>query len=540
MEQSSYEPSANELATQLADMRKLQAISAKLIVENNVDKLYQEILDAAIDLLRSDMGSMQILFPERNELALLAEKGFHPLSASFWKVVTLDSASTCGKALALGRRVVASDVEDCEFLSGTEDLHFYRLSDIRSVQTTPLISRSGKVVGMISTHWKEAHRPTAYHLSLLDVLARQAADVIERRKAEEALKESEERLRMAVKAGAVGTFIWNLEKDSFRPDAQLLSLFGLPPTTPNPRQALQNIIHPDDRNCYLAKAADKAKSLYTAGALEEDIRIVLPSGAIRWICVNAQACFSESISQSYVAGCVTDITNRKTVEQHKDEFISVASHELKTPVTSIKAYAQLLQQQFQQDPTKINFQILSKLGKQTDRLVKLIYDLLDTTKVMDGQLRLHIEKVDLNPIIADYVSELQSLTEEHDLFFEAGSIHAALADKDRVGQVLMNLVSNAIKYSPAGGRIKISTTMTENDYVRISVADEGKGIAEDQKAKIFGRFYRATDSHKLGLPSLGLGLYICAAIVKQHQGHIGLESKEGMGSVFYFDLPTAR
>jgi PAS domain S-box-containing protein len=174
---------------------RLQEISTLLIQENNVDALYAQVLDAAITLMSADMGSMQILDPERGELRLLAWKGFHPESAAFWEWVRIDAASTCGLALASGTRIVVPDTETCEFMAGTADLDSSRLSGIRAVQSTPLLSRSGRLLGMISTHWRQPHQPTERALRPLDVLARQAADLIERSLTETALRASEERFR---------------------------------------------------------------------------------------------------------------------------------------------------------------------------------------------------------------------------------------------------------------------------------------------------------------------------------------------------------
>jgi PAS domain S-box-containing protein len=167
------------------DSLRLQEISTMLIQEGNLAALYDRVLDAAIALMSADMGSMQTFHPEQDELRLLAWKGFHPESAAFWERVHLDSASTCGVALSAGRRVMVPDTEACDFMAGTDDLDEYRRSDIRAVQSTPLVSRSGRLLGMISTHWREPHPPTERSLRSLDVLARQAADLIERAQVEE-------------------------------------------------------------------------------------------------------------------------------------------------------------------------------------------------------------------------------------------------------------------------------------------------------------------------------------------------------------------
>ncbi|MGK6353541.1 ATP-binding protein [Parapedobacter sp. DT-150] len=526
----------NRFTAELADMRKLQEISSSLIAENNVHQLYRDILDAAVTLSRSDMGSMQLFVPEANELLLLASKGFDPRSAAFWKRVKAHSGTVCGMALALGQRVVTSDIEQCDFI-GEDDLDPFRWSGIRSVQTTPLVSRDGKVVGMISTHWKKVHRPSEHSLGLLDILARQAADLIERSKAEEALRESEERLQSAVLAAELGTFIWDLEKDEVRPDNQMLRLFEVPPTVPDLAAAFRSVFHPDDLARYL-KAVEWASRSGTSGLIREDIRVVLPNGNERWLAFHAQVYAAPKTGKAeHMAGCVIDITGRKTLEQHKNDFIAMASHELMTPVTGIKAYVQLLLNRFHENSDETNFQAIRKLGKQTDRLIILLDRLVDTTRIMEDLLELNPEKTDLNGLIGEYIHDLQLFSRKHRLIFEAGAVQPVFIDRDRIGQALTNLILNAMKYSPDGGDISITSEATDGGQIRVSVMDSGIGVAEELKGRIFERFFRISEGDMRSSAGMGLGLYICDAIIRQHGGEIGVENKVGKGAVFYFTLP---
>lgn len=168
------------------DTLVLQEISASLIREGDIHALFERIVDAAVCLMRSDFGSMQAFHAETNELRLLAWRGFHPASAAFWDRIGLASVSTsCGAAFSSGRRSIVTDVESCEFIAGSADLDHFRLSGIKAIQSTPLLSRTGELLGMISTHWRELHQPTEDDLRLLDVLARQGADLIERIRSEE-------------------------------------------------------------------------------------------------------------------------------------------------------------------------------------------------------------------------------------------------------------------------------------------------------------------------------------------------------------------
>lgn len=183
---------ANEeqLERELSAAQQLQSASAMLLESGNSQALYRKVVEAAAAIMASDMASIQRLFPARGaggELGLLAFQGFDPGAAKFWEWVRADSKSSCGAVLATGARVVVPDVEKCDFMAGTADEAMYRQAGIRAVQSTPLLSRSGRLLGVISTHWRVPHTPAERDLRFFDVLARQAADLIERNLAEDQL-----------------------------------------------------------------------------------------------------------------------------------------------------------------------------------------------------------------------------------------------------------------------------------------------------------------------------------------------------------------
>jgi two-component sensor histidine kinase len=177
-----------QLESELRDTKRLQALSAQLLPEADISTLYEKVMDAAVSIMHSDFASIQMYYPERGssgELRLLGFHGFESQAAKFWEWVRADSQCTCGVALRTGRRIIASDVETADFLAGTADLATYQEAGIRAVQSTPLVSRDGKLLGMISTHWRKPHQPSERDLRLFDILVRQAADIIERKQAEE-------------------------------------------------------------------------------------------------------------------------------------------------------------------------------------------------------------------------------------------------------------------------------------------------------------------------------------------------------------------
>ncbi len=181
----------------LAAARQLHGISTLLIRENEVDALYQRILGAALKLMDADAASIQIFDPESEQLRLLDWQGFHSASAAHWERVDAGSVTTCGQAMRTGERIAVDDFETCGYLAGTKDLDAYRWSGLRACQSTPLVARAGQPLGMISTHWRRPYQPPERQLQMLDVLSRQAADLLDRLRVEESQRREARAARAA-------------------------------------------------------------------------------------------------------------------------------------------------------------------------------------------------------------------------------------------------------------------------------------------------------------------------------------------------------
>jgi PAS domain S-box-containing protein len=360
-----------------------------------------------------------------------------------------------------------------------------------------------------------------------------ATDIEDLKKAEALLRESEERLRITVES-ANDYVILTLDVEGKITSWSKGAEFAFGYTEAEVKGKYGGIIFtPADRE---------------SGAPEREIKQATIEGRAideRWHQRKDKSRFYMSgvmapiISDTGLQGFVKvarDLTEQKLMEQLKDEFIGIASHELKTPVTSIKGYAQILQARFADADDGEDALILLRLNAQVGRLTTLIENLLDTTKISEGKLALNPERFQLNDLIRERVEELQGLTSKHQLIFHPGDIGPVIADKERIGQVLTNLLSNAIKYSPAGGEVTIITGPAEKN-VQVSVVDRGIGIPESVREKIFDRFYRVNNSSMHSFQGMGLGLYISAGIIHRHKGNIFVESTEGGGTTFRFLLP---
>lgn len=234
-----------------------------------------------------------------------------------------------------------------------------------------------------------------------------------------------------------------------------------------------------------------------------------------------------------------DITERKKLDQQKDDFISIATHELKTPVTSIKAYAQVLQSIFIKQNDLKSAGYLGKMDSQLNKLTSLIADLLDVTKIQSGQLEFREEDFNLADLVEEVSEELQRTTAKHTLITDISNPAIIRGDKDRIEQVLTNLISNAIKYSPNSDKIIIKTAM-DNDKITLSVQDFGVGIPKEKQDKVFEKFFRVSGPKQDTFPGMGLGLYISSEIIKRQNGKIWVESAPGKGSIFCFSLPLKK
>jgi len=231
-----------------------------------------------------------------------------------------------------------------------------------------------------------------------------------------------------------------------------------------------------------------------------------------------------------------DISEQKKLERRKDDFIGMASHELKTPLTTLKVQEQLLRKRFEKQDAHDAIQMLGKMETQLNRLTGLINDLLDISKMQSGKLVYKQETFDIDTLIAEAAETIQQNNPHCKIVLHGQAHHELQGDRERLHQVLTNLLVNAIKYSPAAARVDVFVKPGA-DAVTISVRDYGIGIPRNQLHKIFDRFYRVEDSTHKGFPGLGMGLYICSEIVRHHGGQITVDSEEGHGSTFHVTLP---
>ncbi|GAA5089247.1 hypothetical protein GCM10023210_13820 [Chryseobacterium ginsengisoli] len=294
--------------------------------------------------------------------------------------------------------------------------------------------------------------------------------------------------------------------------------------------------HPDDFNINeeLERCKKKGKSL----ELEVRIRNI-ETGNFRYHLLRITPVREENIVKNWV-GTFTDIDDQKKVEKEKDEFLSIASHELKTPLTSIKAYVQLLERKLKLDKESTEAGFVAKAQDQIEKLNTLITDLLDVSKIENGKLKINKKPTDLESVINNAIDTILQTHDENRVKIKRDGIIPNILipfDEIRIEQVLINFLTNAIKYSPNNNQVIVTTFVDEEEQeVKVNVTDFGIGIPDFKQEAVFHKFYRVEES-SLQFQGMGIGLFICSEIIKQHHGHIGVSSKVDEGSTFYFTLP---
>lgn len=256
----------------------------------------------------------------------------------------------------------------------------------------------------------------------------------------------------------------------------------------------------------------------------------------RYFWLKATPVIEENKVSKWVA-TFTDIESRKKDEEKKDEFISIASHELKTPLTSIKGYIQLLERLIQDGCEKKTMHTyIDRTHKQVEKLNLLVTDLLDISKIESGKLEYNKTHFNFNELVDRAIDIIQQTNKDYTIHKHAPEHPIVIyGDESRLEQVIVNYLTNAIKYSPGKKMVEVFVKSCQ-DCIEFSVQDYGIGIPAAKLQKIFQKYYRAEEASNR-FQGLGIGLYICSEIIKNHNGHFGVESEEGNGSRFYFTLP---
>jgi len=376
-------------------------------------------------------------------------------------------------------------------------------------------------------------------------------------RAHQGVQENEERLRMAVAIARIAAWEWNLASGAMQWSTEPELLFGFPAGTFGPERRIFRALHPDDR----ARAdAAVAAALRNGGIYEADYRIVRPDRSIVWITERGRMITGDDGTPARMVGVSRDVTASRMAEQErehllrdareardeaerqsrlKEEFLATLSHELRTPMNAILGWLAILESG---KPLKDVYSVLGVVRRNADVQARLIDDLLDMNRLMSGNVQLEVDRLDLGPLVHTTIQALQPGADAKGIQVIASIDSAATAicaDARRLQQVLWNLLNNALKFTPSGGRVEIHVQRATGG-VQITVQDSGQGIAPDFLPHVFERFRQQDSSVTRSSSGLGLGLSIAKHLVELHGGSICATSDGAdRGSTFVVHLPVA-
>jgi two-component system sensor histidine kinase VicK len=363
-----------------------------------------------------------------------------------------------------------------------------------------------------------------------------AEDITERVENRLKTERAEEMLRIAIESANLGTWHYDPGSKRLTVSPRLKELFGY---KANEEMTYNSVIAQvtEEYRFMLLKAIKTSVSEGEHFNLEFSINGNCDN-KLRWMRATGRIYKDNEGIPVRFSGILMDITEHKLDEIRKNDFIAMVSHELKTPLTSLKAYVQLLGFKAKQSGDMFTLKSLTKIEGQVNKMNNMIRSFLDLSRFEAGKLFLQKERFFIDILISEIIEEISLTDKTHQIQFSGCRSLAVFADREKIGQVINNLLSNAIKYSPQGTIVKIGCEELENGDVKVWVSDEGVGISKNDIEKLFNRFFRVENTPLKTVSGFGIGLYLSAEIIYRHDGKIWVNSEEGKGSVFYFTLPS--
>lgn len=497
---------------------------------DNVALLAAQIFQVPISLV-SLVGAEQVFFK--------ANVGMGRIKSSS------RGSSLCSLAILKPEVTVFEDasIEPCllanPLLAGDFGLRFYA--------GAPLITHDGFPIGTLCIIDRSARMFSEQDRLILQGLAKIVMDAVELRLSaiQEAenqkqitarLAESEVLKNIAIEQAQLGLWHIDAETRDFVASDKLKEFFGYNPEEEMPYEAAVEQIREDYRAQVVAEvnAAIRDDKFYH---MEYPV-ISYHDKKLKWVRATGKLNVAQNGNPSYFLGTMLDITEQKKDEQRKNDFIAMVSHELKTPLTSMKGYVQMLTSIAQKNHDNFSLSTLEKADRQVNKMTSMVSGFLDVSRFETGKIYIDKQRFDLAGLIRESEEETLATITSHKVIFAPVEETIVEADRDKIGQVITNLITNAVKYSPLDSVIRVACVTFEST-AQVSVQDEGMGIQPQDIDHLFDRFYRVENNQVDKIKGFGIGLYLCSEIIQRHEGKIWVQSAQGHGSTFYFSLPIA-
>jgi signal transduction histidine kinase len=572
-------------AEDVRSLQRLHELSTQLLQATDTEALYAQILDTVVQLMAAPIASIQLLDRSRDpdgELRLLAHRGATPEMAAAGMWVPISCKSACGVATRTRARAIIPDLTTFEELVGTEELAAFTNEGIRASQATPLFSRNGELLGMLSTHWPEPHSPSADDLRLFDLVARQAAYLIERHLSEDALQ----------RAAARDTYRLQLS-DELRSIAEPAQVKSIASAVLGRQLAANRVAYSEIHGDYATIESDYLDGVsplparYPLGDPDRFVLVQLRAGkTVAVEDVREESRFTEADRARYVSSSTSafvvvplmkegiwvaslavqsaaprrwtpdeiamiEYTSERTWEaveraraetalrasdRNKDVFLAMLAHELRNPLAPLRSGIEFIR--LVNGKSDEIEKTTAVMQRQVDHIVRLVDDLLDASRITQGKIVLQRRPTPLAEIVETVLETGRPLVAAAQLELVVRvpeGEHVLEIDPTRIVQVLSNLLHNATKFTPPGGRIQIDA-MVRDDQLVLLVSDSGEGVPTELLPRMFDLFAQGDRPRREGL---GIGLALARLLVELHDGTIAAHSAgPGRGTQFRICIPV--
>lgn len=524
-----------------------QAVVAALGVEAlegaSLDELFEEAVRRLAATLGVEFAKILEQLPDKRRLRLRAGVGWRPGLVGTLTLGT-DRGSQAGYTLRSGKPVVVTDLASETRFTGAALLLDHGVVSGMSV----IIEGRGGPWGVVGAHTAQRRSFTEDDIHFLQAIANVLADAIERRRGEDAIRERDDRLELTLAASGTGFWEWDVATGRLEWSEQVSTIHGLPPGSAPAGfdEYVDELIHPEDRDRFRSTVSAAVKA---GGQYDLEFRVVWPDGTVHWTNGVGRAFVDAAGRPIRMLGIGRDITDRKRDEEEREAsiereraasqireaFIGVLSHELRTPITTIYGGVKILKRRGETLDAKSRADVLDDIDAESDRLFRLVEDLLVLTRAERGNLEVGDEPVHLLPLVDRVLGAARGMWPATD--FEctwSGRLPVVSGDDTYVEQVLRNLVGNAGKYSPPGTRVELEMQVVDHE-VEVRVLDRGPGIAEAKSERLFELFYRASATARAA-SGAGIGLFVVRRLVEAMNGRTWARPRPDGGSEFGFSL----
>ena len=528
------------LATQLESLTRLHALALRLGGIAGEREALDAILETAVEATGGSSGIVWLQDPQNGDLVAHATRGLAGArTALFARISANQQGGSAGNAFARAARWVVGDTDTDPLFTPYREAA--RAAGFRSVHSTPIVTRSGALLGVLSVHHAQPSQPSRPDQQVADVCARHAADAIEVLRSQEMLRESERLYRAIGESIQYGVWTADGEGNHTYVSDALLQLTGVARSDWNARW--REIVHPDDAPGFFERLRH---CVATGEQLDQEYRVRCADGLYRTILMRGVPVRGAEGGVAAWAGINLDIERLKQAERElreldlrKDEFIATLAHELRNPLAPLRNGLEVLR--LAGDNPAMGDKARAMMERQLAQMVRLVDDLLDVSRVSRGKIELRREPVELALVLRNAIETSQPLlaSRGHELVVSIprDSIRVD-ADTTRMSQVFWNLLNNAAKYTEPGGRIELAVRGRAGK-VSVSIRDNGIGIPAQMQARVFDIFTQVDRTLEKSQGGLGIGLSIAKRLVEMHGGTIRVKSAgRCQGSEFIVTLPA--